>query len=461
MAALAFIILTISTPHAQIVEKDFSLSSEFSHMGPFDKISLSRIFLGNRLSLSVEFYGAPRIQFHRNARLMINGYPYYAGQESATSLFGGSLGVYDINGPKADGDILSGALSNAVKVELEIPLENLQMLTWTLPEKVLTEWKKLLAEKTPVHTLSRDEVSQLYVTILGRASEGTGNAYWCATQSDMASAADAMLALDAVKEYFGQDFYDNRRFIKLIYEQTLGKEPYQDPGGIAYWTAQLHRGKSRGQVIADLIHVLTGPANRGSPSQKRFNNKVDVSNYVAENISRISEIMNISALKNLISNVDNNLYSVYLAKNSVDEYVDLSGENNDEEDDGIQEEQQPPAPSNLKIEKKESTHVLTWDIPAEGNIASIEVWVAEDSQRRDAARLAVTIAVDKEDMGTQGQYIHSGFDPAKKHTYWIRSISPKRYHSDWCPWDGQGGYVVPAGENTDADTGSATETDNG
>lgn len=452
MAVCSLIVLSISTSYAQIVKKDFSISSEFSHVGPFDRIALSRVFLGDTLSLSLEFYGHPQIKFHRNIKLMVNGYPYFASQDSATRMFGGSLAVYDLSGIKADGNILSSVLSNAGKIELEIPLENLQTLTWALPEEILTEWKKLIAEEIHVHTLSRDQVSQLYVSILGRASEGEGNAYWCANQSDMVSAVNAMLVLDGVKEYFGKHFQDNKRFITFIYSQTLGKDADQDPDGIAYWTSLLDQGKSRGQVVTDLIKALTAPVFRGTPSQKRFYNRVEVSNYVAENISTLSKTMNTFALRNLIDNVDSNLYSVYLAKNSVDEYVAMAKKQeggDDNGDDDLQGEKQPPAPSNLKVQKKDGTHVLTWDNPASGDLASIEIWASQGSQRKDDAQLVISIPVDKTTMSQQGTYTRTEFDTAKDQTYWIRSISSKRYHSVWCPPDNQGGYVVPAGKDKD------------
>jgi len=48
-------------------------------------------------------------------------------------------------------------------------------------------------------TLTQTEVSQLYVSLLGRASEGDGNAYWM-NATNMAEAAGSMLNCTDVKK---------------------------------------------------------------------------------------------------------------------------------------------------------------------------------------------------------------------------------------------------------------------
>lgn len=63
--------------------------------------------------------------------------------------------------------------------------------------------------------LTKIEVSQLYVSIFGRASEGSGNTYW-QTQSDMSTAANAMLDTQAAKAYFGSNINTNQTFIEFI-----------------------------------------------------------------------------------------------------------------------------------------------------------------------------------------------------------------------------------------------------
>ena len=74
-----------------------------------------------------------------------------------------------------------------------------------------------------IYRLTQTQVSQLYVSIFGRASEGEGNTYWQTTQDDMVVAADTMLATGAAKDYFGATLDDDQAFIEFIYENTLGK----------------------------------------------------------------------------------------------------------------------------------------------------------------------------------------------------------------------------------------------
>ncbi len=63
--------------------------------------------------------------------------------------------------------------------------------------------------------LTQTQVSQLYVALFNRASEGQGNTYW-QSQPDMATAANVMLDTDAAKNYFGANLYTNQAFIEHI-----------------------------------------------------------------------------------------------------------------------------------------------------------------------------------------------------------------------------------------------------
>ena len=131
--------------------------------------------------------------------------------------------------------------------------------------------------------LTQTQVSQLYVSIFGRASEGEGNIYWQTNQPDMVSTANVMLNTDAAKAYFGDTLYDDQAFIEFIYENTLGKTYAEDPDGVDYWVAELASGKSKGEVVTALINAAIAPENAGA-AQDQFNNRVEVSNYTANAI---------------------------------------------------------------------------------------------------------------------------------------------------------------------------------
>ena len=92
--------------------------------------------------------------------------------------------------------------------------------------------------------LNQTQVSQLYVAVFNRASEGEGNTYWQSRQ-DMAETATQMLDTSAAKDYFGSSLDSNQAFIEHIYLNTLNKTATADPDGIAYWTGLLDKGTSR------------------------------------------------------------------------------------------------------------------------------------------------------------------------------------------------------------------------
>jgi len=150
--------------------------------------------------------------------------------------------------------------------------------------------------------LTQIQVSELYVTIFGRASEGEGNAHW-QSQSSMLEAATEMLNTPAAKDYFGSSLNTNQAFIEHIYQNTLNKTVQQDAEGIHFWTSQLDNGISRGQVVAELIgamekyapdssyyHIegrdaeLTQEQLQALAAYHRFQNRVEVSNYMADTV---------------------------------------------------------------------------------------------------------------------------------------------------------------------------------
>ncbi|MDY6929979.1 MAG: cadherin-like domain-containing protein, partial [Pseudomonadota bacterium] len=135
--------------------------------------------------------------------------------------------------------------------------------------------------------LSQTQISQLYVAIFNRASEGEGNSYWQAFDS-APEVATAMLATPDAQQYFGSSIDTNQAFIETIYLNTLNKTPADDQAGIDYWVGQLDSGASRGQVVSDLVAAVESYADSTDPATARaynqFTNRVEVSNYTADNL---------------------------------------------------------------------------------------------------------------------------------------------------------------------------------
>lgn len=144
--------------------------------------------------------------------------------------------------------------------------------------------------------LTKTQVSKLYVAIFGRASEGEGNSYWQKQAGNISSIANKMLATQAAKDYFGTTLNNNQSFIEFIYKNTLNKTYEQDPNGIKYWTSLLDKGTSKGDVVKMMIEAIDSYAPGGKNynandtiTQKAYNqfiNRVEVSNYTADKVTK-------------------------------------------------------------------------------------------------------------------------------------------------------------------------------
>lgn len=168
--------------------------------------------------------------------------------------------------------------------------------------------------KNPSGLLTQTQISQLYIAIFGRASEGEGNAYWRSEQDDMVQAANTMLATGACQEYFGDTLQDNLAFISFIYENTLGKTFEEDSNGIIYWASQLSYGKSKGEVVTALINAVLDSQYTGNTAQNRFMNKVAVSNFTADHISSCPNPNDLSDFVGFIDNITDDTTTVEAAK---------------------------------------------------------------------------------------------------------------------------------------------------
>lgn len=136
--------------------------------------------------------------------------------------------------------------------------------------------------------LTQTQVSQLYVSIFGRASEGEGNTYWQTNATDMATAATQMLATDDAIAYFGSSLDSDLAFVTHIYLNTLNKTYADDATGIDYWVAELASGVARGTVVANLAAAVNDYATSTDPvtlaAYNQFTNRVTVSNYMADTV---------------------------------------------------------------------------------------------------------------------------------------------------------------------------------
>ena len=138
-------------------------------------------------------------------------------------------------------------------------------------------------------TLTQTQVSSLYVAIFNRASEGEGNQFWQSINLSMEDTATEMLKAPDAISYFGSSLDSNQAFIEHIYKNTLNKTVTDDSAGISFWVGLLDSGaKTRGEVVKGLIEAVvngdfTGDA-KALEAQAQFNNRVEVSNHMAETV---------------------------------------------------------------------------------------------------------------------------------------------------------------------------------
>ncbi len=135
--------------------------------------------------------------------------------------------------------------------------------------------------------LTKTEVSELYVALFNRASEGEGNSYWQTNQPDLIKTANVMLNTKDSKEYFGSSLDTNQAFIEHIYKNTLNKTIDDDPEGIEYWTNELNSGKPRAEVVIALINAIKtykDSTGKTKEAYDQFMNRVKVSNEMADRV---------------------------------------------------------------------------------------------------------------------------------------------------------------------------------
>jgi len=203
--------------------------------------------------------------------------------------------------------------------------------------------------------LSQTQISELFVAVFGRASEGDGVTYF-GDYADQATAANAMFGAtgtDVVTSYFDvTDFTSDvsiTKVIKTIFKNALGRDldtetPVATQDGasdnikdaISYFLG-LAKDNTIGYMVEQLIAAanLESHQTSGDPlakaAQDQFKNMVEVSNYVAATISKFTGDFNDTNVANgFLSTVTSDPATVTSVKSSVESFAQS---NTDSEDD--------------------------------------------------------------------------------------------------------------------------------
>ena len=167
-----------------------------------------------------------------------------------------------------------------------------------------------------ITTAMRTQVTQLYVSLFGRAPESDGLGYWVGQLNagqTFAQIADAMYAVAPARAVY-PSYLTNQEIIGKFYTNVLGRTA--DADGLTYWTAQLDaKGATPGSVIAQMINVVANYAGSdaaGIKSANLFNNKVNVGLYYAVTTGGNN------AANTALNGVDDTATSVTAAKAVID-----------------------------------------------------------------------------------------------------------------------------------------------
>ncbi|MDH6105677.1 DUF4214 domain-containing protein [Anabaenopsis tanganyikae CS-531] len=131
--------------------------------------------------------------------------------------------------------------------------------------------------ETAKNDTHRSLVQSLYVTLLGRAADAGGQAFWVSQLNEGISIADITASIigseEAQQRYTG---LINRDFVELIYSNAFGRDA--DEGGRNFWVERINNS-SRAQVVLEILEA----AAPDSRDREVLNNKVAVAQGLTDN----------------------------------------------------------------------------------------------------------------------------------------------------------------------------------
>ncbi len=131
----------------------------------------------------------------------------------------------------------------------------------------------------------RTQISQLYVSLFGRAPDSEGLGFWVTALNNgmtIAQIAESMYNTAPARAYYPA-FATNQEIVSTFYLNVLGRPA--DAEGLAFWTKELAAAPSKGEFFTKLLNNVvnyTGTDPDGLASQALFVNKVTVAQYYAE-----------------------------------------------------------------------------------------------------------------------------------------------------------------------------------
>ena len=137
----------------------------------------------------------------------------------------------------------------------------------------------------------RTEISNLYVSLFGRAPDGEGLGFWVSSYSNgntLAKIAQAMYDTAPARAYYPL-FATPSEVVTTFYTNVLGRAP--DAEGLAFWVKEYNASATQGAFFEKLINNVVnynGTDAAGVASKSLFTNKVAVAQYYGEQNGTVS-----------------------------------------------------------------------------------------------------------------------------------------------------------------------------
>jgi Ca2+-binding RTX toxin-like protein len=131
----------------------------------------------------------------------------------------------------------------------------------------------------------RTEISQLYVSLFGRAPDSEGLGFWVSSYAGgntIAKIAQSMYETAPARAYYPL-FATPSEVVTTFYTNVLGRAP--DTEGLAFWVKEFNAAATPGAFFAKLVSNVVnynGTDAAGLSSQSLFVNKVSVAQYYGE-----------------------------------------------------------------------------------------------------------------------------------------------------------------------------------
>jgi len=132
----------------------------------------------------------------------------------------------------------------------------------------------------------RTEISQLYVSLFGRAPDSDGLGFWVSSYAGgntIAKIAQSMYETTPARTYYPL-YATPSEVVTTFYSNVLGRAP--DAEGLAFWVNEFKNAATPGTFFAKLVSNVvnySGTDADGLSSQSLFNNKVTVAQFYGEN----------------------------------------------------------------------------------------------------------------------------------------------------------------------------------